>query len=370
MTIRLPASGAALLPSRHLAPWLAASLALLLAACGAGEEKQQRPLPLVRAEAAATQQFADVYAAIGTATANEQVVLTAPVTERIIRLGFADGGFVRRGQLIAELAQGQETASLASAAARAREAEQQLGRLKVLKDRGFATKANYDAQVAALATAQAAAAEARASIGDRVIRAPFSGLASLRQISVGAVVGAGTPIATISDIGVIKLDFTVPETMLARVAVGQAIAARSAAFPDQMFGGTIRAIDPVIDPATRAVKLRAHIPNGAGQIRPGMLMTVELQSRPRTATAVPELAIVNEGDDRFVYILADDGTVKRTPVTTGGRRDGLVEITGGLAPGTHVVTEGVVKLSDGMKVRVEGEGKAASGVAASDAAAK
>jgi membrane fusion protein (multidrug efflux system) len=326
-------------------------LAGLLTACGSGEEQRDRPPPLVKVGAVATHDFADRYEAIGTATANEQVVLTAPVTERIVRLGFDDGQFVRKGQLIAELALGQENAALAGANARAREADQQLVRIKALRDKGFATKASFDAQVAAAAAARADAAEARASIGDRFVVAPFSGYVSLRQVSVGAVASAGTPIATISDTSTIKLDFTVPETMTASVAVGQPIAARSAAFPDAVFRGTIRAIDPVLDPATRAIKLRALIPNGDARIKPGMLMTVDLESRPRRAPGVPELAILNEGEARFVFVLGKDGKVKRARVTTGGRLGNLVEIANGLAPGTRIVTEGVVKLSDGIKVR-------------------
>ena len=91
-----------------------------------------------------------------------------------------------RGRWLAVLAQGQETASLASARARAREAEQQLARVTELHRRGFATNASLDTQTAMVATARAAANEASASIGDRVVRAPFSGQVSLRRISVGA----------------------------------------------------------------------------------------------------------------------------------------------------------------------------------------
>ncbi len=344
-------------------------LTFALAACADAQEQRERPPPLVKVEAVAMQDFADRYEAVGTATANEQVTLTAPVTERIVRLGFSDGVFVRRGQVIAELAQGQESAALASAQARAREAEQQLKRIEALKDRGFATKAAYDAQVASAAAARAEASEARASIGDRVIRAPFSGVASLRQISVGAVVTGGSPIATISDISTIKLDFTVPETMLAALAVGQPISATAAAFPEQRFNGRISAIDPVLDPATRAVKLRALLPNPGGRIKPGMLMNVMLESQPRRAPGVPELAVVNEGEARYVYTVGPDGAAKRLSVQTGGRRGNMVEIVGGLAPGTRIVTEGVVKLSDGMKVAVQGEARPGGGAATKDAAA-
>lgn len=326
----------------------------LLAACGGANGDGNRGAPLVKAEAVSTQRFVERIDAVGTAIANEQVTLAAPVTERITSVNFTDGGFVRAGQVIATLAQGQESAQLAEAGGRAREAQQQLARLQALKGRGFATNAAVDAQVALASSARAQAAEARASIGDRVIRAPFAGYVSLRNISSGAVVTAGTEIATISDISQIKLDFAVPETLLSAIATGKPIEAVAAAWPDRVFRGTIQSIDPVINPQTRAVTVRAILPNGDRLIKPGMLMTVVVQSAKRTAPAVPELALVGEGDRSFVYVVGADEKVKRNPVKTGIRQNGRVEIVEGLAPGARIVTEGVVKLSDGMKVSLTG----------------
>ncbi len=334
--------------------WVA--FASALAACGGGEEQPKRPPPLVAVAPAGLHGFADRYVAVGTATANEQVTLTAPVTERVTRLGFSDGQFVRAGQTIAVLAQGQETAAFNGASARLRETQQQLARIEELKRRGFATNASLDTQVAAAASARAEAAEARAAIGDRLVTAPFSGYASLRNISVGAVISAGTEITQISDISRIKLDFGVPETLLSTLAVGQSISATAPAYPDQVFRGTISAIDPQIDPTTRAVRLRAILPNGDARLKPGMLLSVAVESRLRQSVAVPELSLVAEGDARFVYMIDGSGTAKRRRVTTGGRSGNLVEITSGLSPGARIVTEGVVKLSEGTKVRVQGQG--------------
>lgn len=337
---------------------------LLVVGCGAAEKKPDRPAPLIKVGAVSAHEFSDRYEAVGTATANEQVTVTAPVTERITQLGFSDGDYVRSGQVLAILAQGQETASLASAAARAREAEQQLARISALRQRGFATKSSLDTQLASVVATRAGASEARAVIADRVIRAPFSGYVSLRRISVGAVVSAGTEIVTISDSSTIKLDFSVPETLLGAVRVGQPILARAAAFPETPIGGTISAIDPVIDPATRAVTVRALIPNRGGRLRPGMLLSVALQSRVRSAVAVPELALVREGDGRYVYTVDKDGKAKRVAVSTGGRDGNLIEVTQGLTPGDKIVTEGVVKLSEGAKVRVAGNKQPSKAAAA------
>jgi membrane fusion protein (multidrug efflux system) len=326
--------------------------ALFLAACGNGGDKKERPAPLVEAAPVGQATFSDAVDAVGTAMANEQVVLSAPVTERITAIHFADGGFVSRGAIIATLAQAQERAELAAAQARVQESGLQLTRVKALKDRGFATNANVENQTAVADEARATAQQANATIGDRIIRAPFSGYASLRTVSPGAVVTAGTPIATISDISRIKLDFTVPETQLTSIKEGQSIEATAAAFGDKPFRGTVATIDPVIDPASRAVRVRAILPNPDKILKPGMLMTVRILSRQRTAMAVPELALVGDGEERFVFLADKDRKAKRVKVVTGTHQNGVVEVVSGISPGQQVVTEGVVKLSDGMPFRL------------------
>jgi len=330
-------------------------LTLALVACGGGADKgREKQAPLVKTEAAREMRFVDRIEAVGSAVANEQVTLSAPVTERIVRLNFDDGSFVRRGQVVAVLQQAQQTAELREIQAREREAQQQLQRIEALKNRGFATRADYDSRVAGAAAARAQAQGTRAQISDRVIRAPFSGWVSLRNISVGAIASQGTAIVTISDIDTVKLDFTVPETMLASIQPGLTIQARSAAYPDRPFNGTIHTIDTVVDPNTRAVTIRARLPNPDRLLRPGMMLNVGIENTPRTALSVPELAVIGEGEQRFVYVLDGEGRARRRPVRTGVRMGGRIEILQGLRNGERVVTEGVVKVADGMQVRVAG----------------
>jgi membrane fusion protein (multidrug efflux system) len=330
-------------------------LTLVLAACGGGGEKgREKQAPLVKAEPAREMRFVNRIDAVGTAVANEQVTLAAPVTERIVRLNFDDGSYVRRGQVVAVLQQAQQTAELREVQAREREAQQQLQRVEQLKGRGFATRADYDARVAGAAAARAQAQGTRAQISDRVIRAPFSGWVSLRNISVGAIASQGTAIVTISDIDTIKLDFTVPETMLASMRPGLPIEARSAAYPDRPFNGTIHTIDTVVDPNTRAVTIRARLPNPDRLLRPGMMLNVGIENAPRVGLSVPELAVIGEGEQRFVYVLSEGGRAQRRPVRTGVRLGGRIEVLQGLRMGERVITEGVVKVADGMQVRVAG----------------
>lgn len=337
------------------AVWAFAAL-LVLAGCSqgdAGKTGKKPPPPLVAAAQPVMHRFVDRIEAVGTARANEHVTMASSVTERIERIYFNDGAIARKGQLLASLSQAQERASLAGALAAEKEALAQLKRVKDLSSRGFATQAALDAQVAAAQTARANAAEAQAQISDREIRAPFSGYVSLRTISEGAIVTSGTPLVTVSDLSRIKLDFTVPETQLARLRVGQPIAAIAAAYPDQPFAGRISSIDPVIDLNSRAILVRATLPNPGARIKPGMLMTVHVETATRTSPAVPELAVMGDGASRYVYVV-NGGKAKRVPVRTGMRDNGVIEIAG-VPPGAVVIGEGVVKVTDGAKVRLAGD---------------
>ncbi|MBT2187601.1 efflux RND transporter periplasmic adaptor subunit [Sphingobium sp. H33] len=317
-------------------------------------EEQKRPPPLVTAVQPTAHLFRDEIQAVGTARANEQVTLAANVTERIDKLLFDDGMYVRRGQLLAILSNAQEQAALAGAKASAAEASSQLDRINSLNQQGFATRALLDQQRAALSEARASEESVRAQIGDRMIRAPFAGYLSLRNISAGAIVTSGTPLVTVSDISRIKLDFTVPETQLARLRPGLPIRAYASAFPDQPIEGQIAVIDPVIDPQSRAVMVRATLPNPGNRIKPGMLLTVRIETHTRSAPALPEMAVLSEGDTRYVYTVDEERKVKRTDITTGLRDNGFIEVSG-LPTSALVVSEGVVKVSNGRTVRLAGE---------------
>ncbi len=327
------------------------------AAKGAARPGAKKP-PLVAVVTPRPHRFVNRIEAVGTARANEQVTLSSPVTERIERLSFRDGGFVQKGQVIAVLAQDEERAALEGARAEADQAQHQLDRVKALSTRGFATGALVDLQTASARRAQAQAASAQAQIADRVIRAPFAGFASLRTISEGAIVNSGAPIATISDLSRIKLDFTVPETALRGLRRGQTIIAASAAWPDQPVRGTIETIDPVIDPATRAVTVRAILANPDNRLKPGMLLTIGIEAQAREGLAVPEMAVTGDGASRFVYLVDTNGKARRTPVVVGVRDAGMIEVTG-LPADARVITEGVVKVSDGSGVRIRGAAPAA-----------
>jgi membrane fusion protein (multidrug efflux system) len=326
-------------------------LAALLAGCGKDEAAAGRGAPpaVVTTAVVGTVPWSDAIEALGTAQANESVTLTAKVTETVDRVNFKDGDLVTTGQVLVDLSGRAEVAQLEEEHAAYKEAQKQLDRQSELVKQGTIARSQLDTQVAARDSARARMNEIRARLSDRVITAPFDGVLGFRRVSPGTLVTPGTVIATLDDVSTIKLDFPVPEGFLSHVAAGQRVTALSAAWPEQEFEGQVAAIDSRVDPVTRAVTVRAEIPNPEARLRPGMLLTVRLLKPEREALAIPEIALVQVGARSYVYRVAGD-KVEQVEVKAGARRRGEVEILEGLAAGERIVIEGTVKLRPGAAI--------------------
>ena len=298
--------------------------------------------------------FVETVEALGTARANESVTITAKVSDVIARLEFDSGQQVEAGQILAELADAEEVAGLSEARATARETRNEVDRVRDLAERGIAPRSRLDEAVAADERARARVEGIEARVADRIIRAPFTGVIGLRNVSAGELVRPGDVIAELDDTSVIKLDFTIPERFLSVIEQGLEVQARSPAWPDTVFVGRVDTVDSRIDPATRAVTVRALLDNSEGQLRPGMLMTVEMRRDSRSRPAVPGSAVVRLQETAYVYVIdaSGSGTVAvRREVELGQRADGMIEVIAGLEPGDRIVSEGVHRLSDGAPVR-------------------
>ncbi len=328
-------------------------LALVLVKMMGGEERPERgarAVPVVVSPVSRVP-FTDSISAIGTAKANESVVITAKVTETVRRVNFEDGMMVEKGDVLVELTNAEESALLAEAQANLTEAELQYQRTADLVQRGNATRARLD-EVTGLRNAARARVEAlEARLADRLIRAPFSGVLGFRRVSPGTLVMPGTEIATLDDIDIIKLDFSIPEAYLASIRPGLQVVAESIAYPGREFVGEIKTVEARIDPSTRSVSVRAEIRNSDRLLRPGMLLTVSVIRSRDVLPAVPEAALVPIQDRQYVFVVKDDAVVQ-TEVEIGRRRVGYVEIVKGLALGDPVVVEGTIRLRDGVPVTV------------------
>lgn len=337
----------------HRLPRLLTTLALAAAvtACSEGAaDRAPPPAATVTTAVVAEKAWSDAIEALGTARARESVMVTAKVTETVVRVNFEDGDLVDEGQVLVDLSGGAEIAGLDEAAAAYREAQQQYARLQELSAQKLIPQSQLDAQRGTMDAARARLNVVRARLADRVISAPFAGVLGFRQVSPGTLVTPGTTIASLDDISVIKLDFTVPETHLAALAPGQAISARSKAWPDREFTGVVTGVDSRVDPVTRAVTVRAEIPNPERALRPGMLLSLEVFRPERPALAIPEIAVVQVAQDAHVFVVQPDDTVQQRVVVLGARRAGEVEVVSGLAAGERIVVDGTVKLRDGARV--------------------
>ncbi|MCY7355235.1 MAG: efflux RND transporter periplasmic adaptor subunit [Lysobacter sp.] len=329
-----------------------------ITACGKKETEAKgprggdRPIP-VTTQVLRLQPWSDTILALGTAKAHESVTVTAKVSETVQRVHFDSGDIVARGAPLITLSGQQQQASLTEAQAAANEANRLFRRQSELADQQLIARASLDTQRATRDVALARVAQVRAEIGDRTIRAPFAGVLGLRQVSPGSLVTPGTAIATLDDVSRVYVDFPVPEAQLANLAVGQALNARSTAYPERIFDGLVSTIDARIDAATRAVTVRGDFPNPDRALRPGMLLQVQLSRPERQALVVPEIALVQTGRDTSVFRVKSDGSVEQVKVDIVGRTFGKVEVSGGLKAGDRIVVDGTGKLREGAKV-VEG----------------
>ncbi len=321
------------------------------------EEEQARgrgPSDAVRvmAIAAETTELTDSLEALGTARANEAVIITSQSTELIASVEFEDGDQVAAGDILVTLQSSNESARVAELQVSLSEAKRQLARLENLATGNATSRSMLDEQASRVDTLEAQIDQARANLSELTIQAPFAGVLGHRQISPGTLITPGMPITTLDDVSIIKLDFSVPETFISGLSAGQLIETTTAAWPEQSFTGRLTSIGSRVDPVTRAVPVRSVIDNSDQKLKPGMLMTVRLIKNRRNALVVPESAVFPLNDGQFLYRVEDDLVARRIRVTLGDRRPGLVEIIEGLSPGDRVVIEGGLKLSDGQTVEL------------------
>ena len=243
--------------------------------------------------------------------------------------------------MLIELTSAEESAKLTAAHATYDEALRQYQRISELVQQGSDSLSHLDQRFAARDAAAARLAELRAQLSDRLIVAPFAGVLGIRSVSRGTVVKPGDEITTLDDIDLIKLDFSVPEAFLAFVQPGLEIRTSSVAYAEKSFVGRVSVVDTRIDPRTRAIRIRALIPNTDHLLRPGMLLRVELRANPQRSLSLPEQAIVPEGEHHYVFVVNEEGRVRRVEVRIGRRRPGAVEVLSGLSGDERVVVDGV-----------------------------
>ncbi|TAM12868.1 MAG: efflux RND transporter periplasmic adaptor subunit [Nevskiaceae bacterium] len=321
--------------------------------------------------------------AVGTLRAVRGATLSLQVAGTVERIAFKSGETVATGQTLLQLDASEDRARL-----QALKAAAQLAEITFERDRKqFAARAvsqqTVDSDRATLAQARANVAQQQAMVDHKSLRAPFAGRLGLRQVDLGQYLKAGDPVVTLQSFTPIYVDFHLPQQALAELRVGQRITATNDTFADQTFTGTLTAITPQVDPATRTVQVRAELPNPDGKLIPGMYAAVKITTgTPQPFLTLPQTAVTYHPYGDTVFVITPDpgaatvdngekdgnpgkkqGDKPATPtfvvheqfVTTGATRGDQVQILKGLKAGDVVVSAGQLKLRNGSKVVINNE---------------
>ncbi|OIN14335.1 efflux RND transporter periplasmic adaptor subunit [Oceanisphaera psychrotolerans] len=273
---------------------------------------------------------------------------------------FESGQQVATGDILLELDADVEKANLRSTQGRLPAVKANLERMRQLYSRGSVSKGQLDDAQASYQELQGQVDSLKATIERRTIRAPFDGVMGIRNAFLGQYLNAGTDIARLEDISQFRIRFTIPQTRIADIKVGQTLNIFVDAYPETPFEGEITAIEPQINPESGVVQVQASIPNQDGKLRSGMFAKLNV-NLPTLAgqLLVPQHAINFTLYGQTVYVVEeqqnDDGdtvlVARQRVVEVAEREADFARVTKGLKSGETIVTSGQVRLSNGSLVK-------------------
>jgi membrane fusion protein (multidrug efflux system) len=321
---------------------------------------QGQPVQTVSTAKAAYGEWQPSFDAVGTLVAVRGADLAPEIAGIVTAIRFKSGDDVKAGAPLVDLNAAQEIAQL-----QALEASAQLAGINYARDAEqlkvkAVSQAVVDTDAANLKAARAQLANQQALIDKKRIRAPFAGRLGIRAVNLGQYVSAGTKLVTLQALDPIFVDFSVPQSLLGSIAVGQEVAAKSDAFPGERFDGKVTAIDAKVDPATRNATVRASLQNPQHRLLPGMFATVEVHTGTvQRYLTLPQAAISYNPYGDTVYVVDEQGkgpagkpklVAEQRFVTTGATRGDQVAVLSGIKEGDIVVTAGQIKLRNGSPI--------------------
>jgi membrane fusion protein, multidrug efflux system len=298
---------------------------------------------------------------IGTTAAIQGVTVGADLPGTVDKIHFESGQSVHEGDVLVELDTRQERAQLASMEAQRDLAQIQYGRADQLSKAGVISKSEYDNAAAQQKATVAQVGDIKAAIARKTVRAPFSGILGIRQISLGQYLAAGQAIVSLQSLNPIYVNFGVPQQDTGKVGVGRSLRITANDLPGATLNGKVTALDSVINEETRNIQIQATLQNPGAHLRPGMFVQVELPvGQPRDVIPLPASAINYAPYGDSVYVLTDmkdpKGNtyrgVKQQVVKLEGSRGDQVAVTSGINPGDEIVSAGVFRLRNAAPVVV------------------
>ena len=294
----------------------------------------------------------DKLSAIGTGRANNSVTVKPYTAGRVTSIEVESGTRVDVGTVIARIDSEVEEIALDRARIALADAEAKLERMRSLRTANTATQVQVTDAELGVGNARLALRDAQLNLDRRVVTAPIEGIIGILPVEAGNYVTTDAVIATIDDRSRIKIDFYVPERLAANMAVGGHLTASPIARPDEVFDGTVSAVDNRVDDKSRTLLVQAAIPNDKDTLRAGMSFRISIRFPGDAYPSVDPLAIQWGTDGAFVWVIRD-GKAKRTPVRIVQRNTESVLVAAeGIVPGDTVVTEGVHTVRDGAEVLI------------------
>lgn len=288
---------------------------------------------------------------VGTGRALRSVTLRTEASGKVVEMSLESGRRFKTGDVLLRLDDAEQRLALSLAEARFAEAERVRERFSRLEDSGAATIARLDEVKTAAQVAEIELDRAREAMDDRVIYAPFDGVAGLPSIEVGAWIDSDEEIATYDDRSALLVEFELPEALLSRIDAGMPVAASTPAFPGRSFDGVVSAIDSRVDVVSRTARARVAIPNDADLLRPGASFAVEVRLPGETYPLASELAVQFARGALHVWRVRDE-VAEQIEVRLVRRRAGAVLIDGPLEEGDLLVIEGAQRLTPGRRVSI------------------
>ena len=296
--------------------------------------------------------------AVGTLTAVREVTLAPEVPGRVTAIRFKAGKWVRSGDLLVQLYDGTERADRKAAVARAEFARIQLERSEELAPTGAEPRELLQQRRAERNQAVAAVQQIDARIRQKQVRAPFTGQLGIRRVNPGQYVNPGDPIATLTSLDSLFVEFALPQQELSKLKTGATVNVTSDAFPGRTFTARVNAIEPMVGEDTRNVTVQALLANRDHALRPGMYVTAALMLSPqKNALIVPATAVQTSAQGNSVVVIRGKearkgGKAEIVPVKTGRRIGDGVVIEQGLEPNDVVVADGQLRVQPGAEVKV------------------
>lgn len=310
----------------------------------------QGPAPAVDGFVVISKNLREDIVASGSLLAAEQVDIYPEISARITQLNIREGQPVAKGALLVKLFDADLRAQLQKLQAQADNARRTEERNKQLLARGGISQQEYDIVTTNLRSSLADIELVKANLQRTEIRAPFSGIIGLRNVSAGAVVSPSTLIARLQQISSLKLDFSIPEKYGPAVRNGSSISflVDGATKPSQ---GEVYAIEPGVEEQTRNLRIRARVNNTTARFRPGTFARVTLTIQNERSLVIPTQAVIPQTRTNQVVVIKN-GKAQFRDVKTGLRTAGTIQVLSGLQAGDTVATTGLLFLKADTPVKI------------------